>query len=79
MQLVLADAPIEVERRGVTARELLDLRDDFRGALTAHALERWLVESGFAETNAEPGRLVPTQLAIEIGGVFEFLGSWRPL
>jgi hypothetical protein len=36
-------------------------------------------ESGFAETKGEPGRLVPTQLAIEVGGAIEFLGSWRSL
>jgi hypothetical protein len=46
--------------------------------ITAHALEAWLVASGFAETNGEPGRLVLTTLGREVGGALEFLGSWRP-
>jgi hypothetical protein len=60
----------EIEtRHGVTAAELLDRRADSQRWITATALELWLVENGFAEPNGEPGRLVPTQLAIEVGGL----------
>jgi hypothetical protein len=74
-QLALADAAPAVERRSVSARGLLDLRAESRRWITAHALERWLVESGFAEPNGEPGRLVPTQRAFEIVGLLDFLGD----
>ena len=73
-QLALADAPIEVEHHGVTARELLNLRAESRRWITAHALEAWLVSQGFAESNGEPGRLVPTKRAIEVGGTLALLG-----
>jgi hypothetical protein len=72
-QLALADAPIEVERHGVTARELLDLRPESCRWIIALALETWLLEQGFAEPNGEPGRLVPTQRAFEIVGLLDFL------
>jgi hypothetical protein len=66
----LALALVEIEtHRGVSAAELLARRADSQRWISASALERWLVESGFAETNGEPGRLVPTQLAIEVGGL----------
>ena len=73
-QLALVDAPPEVERQGVSARELLALRPESRRWISATALEEWLVASGFAEPNGEPGRLMPTQLAIEIGGALVRLG-----
>jgi len=63
-------ALVEIEtHRGVSAAELFARRADSQRWISASALERWLVESGFAETNGEPGRLVPTQLAIEVGGL----------
>jgi hypothetical protein len=42
---------------GVTARELLELRGN-RDVMSANELERWLLESGFAEPNGEPHRFV---------------------
>ena len=62
-----------LSRHGVTARELLELRAESRRWITPTALEAWLVESGFAEPNGEPGRLVPTQRAFEIVGLLDFL------
>jgi hypothetical protein len=76
-QLALADvARIEsedVERHGVRARELLDVRVESRRWITASALETWLLEQGFAEPNGEPGRLVPTKRAIALAGAIDFL------
>jgi hypothetical protein len=57
---------------GVTARELLELSGN-RDAISAASLERWLLESGFVEPNGQPGRLVPTPLALEIAGDLRFL------
>jgi hypothetical protein len=58
---------------GVTARELLELSGN-RDAISAASLERWLLESGFAEPNSEPGRLVPTKRPIEVGATLALLG-----
>ena len=66
-------------RHGVRAHELLELRPESARWISASALERWLIESGFAEPNGEPGRLVPTNLAIEVAGALDFLGSWREM
>ena len=63
----------EIER-GVSARELRDLRPESRRWITRTALEGWLVASGFAEPNGEPGRLVPMQRAIDVGGALAFFG-----
>jgi hypothetical protein len=41
------------------------------------ALERWHVDSGFAETNGEPGLLVLTQLGIEVGAASRSSGRHR--
>ena len=57
----------------VTARELLELGGN-RDAMSVSSLERWLLESGFAQPNGEPGRLVPTKRAIEVGATLALLG-----
>lgn len=80
VELVEADGRLASgERYGVTADELLELQPPyFRERMNATALEAWLVDAGFAEPNGIPGRLVPTELGIEVGGALGFLGSWRP-
>jgi hypothetical protein len=65
--------PEDVECHGVSARELLELRGN-RDAMSAAALDRWLVESGFAELSGEPGRLSPTACALEVAEGLDLLG-----
>jgi hypothetical protein len=58
---------------GVSAAQLLELRPESARWITATALERWLLESGFAELSGESDRLVPTALAIEVAADLRFL------
>ena len=65
--------------KGVTAAELLQLR---RGrslrslrVLSPGGLEAWLLDSGFAQRNGQPGRLVPTPLGQWVGGSLAFIGD----
>ena len=62
--------------KGVTAAELLQLR---RGrslrVLSPGGLEAWLLDSGFAQRNGQPGRLVLTPLGQWVGGSLAFLGD----
>jgi hypothetical protein len=51
---------------GVTARELLELRAESARWISATALERWLLDEGLAIEDGAPGRLLPTQRALEI-------------
>jgi hypothetical protein len=58
---------------GVTARELLALRPESARWITATALEKWLLDGGFAVLIDEH-ELVATPLAIEIAADLRFLG-----
>jgi hypothetical protein len=51
--------PALIEHRGTGA------------ALKPAELERWLLASGLAEPNGEPGRLVPTPAALALGAALE--------
>ena len=58
---------------GVTTRELLELSGN-RDVMSAASLERWPLEAGLAETNGEPGLLVPTMRAFVLSEGLDFLG-----
>ena len=62
--------------KGVTAAELLQHRwGRSLRRLSPGGLEAWLLDSGFAQRNGQPGRLVPTPLGQWVGRSVAFIGD----